>query len=76
MKVTNIILAKRWRNFKTGQTASLYGAVPYCSEQEKKEWHIEVIGYTWKLSDGTIGLGRVPAKTMEEAREVMNRVNG
>ena len=75
MKIHSIILAKRWKNFKTEQTASLYGAVPYCSDAERKDWQVEVVGYTWKLTDGTIGLGRKPVKTYREAEKIMNSFN-
>lgn len=73
MKIKEIILAKRWKNFKTGRTASIYGAVPYTSD--KADWHIETTGYTWLCSDGTVGLGRIPAKTLQEAQQVMDKCN-
>lgn len=36
---------------------------------------IESRGYTWRRKDGTIGLGRQPTKTYEEARELMDLIN-
>ena len=75
MKVTEIIESRKWFNIKTEQTASIFGAVPYYSEADKPNWIIKATGYTWKLDNGTVGLGRVPAKTYEEAKEVMDRVN-
>lgn len=74
MYVVEVIPAKRWRNVKTGQTASLYGAVPYHST-DKTDWALEVTGYTWRKSDGTIGLGRTPAETKDEAIEIMRTIN-
>jgi hypothetical protein len=50
-------------------------AVPYTSNAQKAEWEVVTTGWTWENSNGTIGLGRVPAKTYEEAVEVMNKVN-
>lgn len=75
MKILEIIESKYWKNKITGQTASIYGAVPYTNEQEKDQWEKIVRGYTWRLDNGTVGLGRVPAKTYAEALEVMNRFN-
>lgn len=75
MKIIEVIEAKKWVNKVSGQTASIYGAVPYYGD-DKNNWEIQVVGYTWLKSDGTVGLGRVPAKTKEEAVEVMNKVNG
>lgn len=75
MRILEVIESKRWKNNKTGATASIYGAVPYTSETEKQEWSIETVGFTWRKSDGTIGLGRPPAATYEEAINVMNRIN-
>ena len=74
-RIIEVIESKQWRNTKTGQTASIYGALPYCSETEKENWIIEKRGYTWKRSDGTVGLGRKPAKTYEEAVGVMEKIN-
>ena len=75
MKILEVIESKRWVNKVTGQTASIYGAVPYFGDQGKANWSIEVVGYTWKLDNGTIGLGRIPAKTYEEAIEIMIKFN-
>lgn len=72
--VTEIIPSRRWRH-KSGKAASIYGAVPYVSEAEKADWHIETSGWTWRKSDGTVGLCRPPAATREEAVEIANRVN-
>lgn len=73
--IMKIIESKHWLNKKTGQTASIYGAVPY-NNDDKNDWEIVVRGFTWLKKDGTIGLGRVPAETYEEAIEVMNIING
>lgn len=75
MKVISIVESKRWKNLSNGHTASVYGAVPYRNEAEKRHWIVEVVGYTWQLDNGTIGLGRAPVKTMAEALEVMSIVN-
>lgn len=75
MRVIEVIESKRWRNVNTNATASIYGAVPYTSDADKPNWIIETVGWTWRNDNGTVGLGRAPAKTREEALEVMQRVN-
>jgi len=75
MKVIEIIGSKIWRNKNTGAVASIFGAVPWTNPEDKRSWVIETRGFTWRLDNGTVGLGRVPAKTYEEARKVMNRIN-
>lgn len=76
MRILEVIPSKSWKNTHTGATASLYGAVPYVTTAEAEGWEIVVKGYTWLCSNDTIGLGRPPAKTYEEAVEVMNKFNG
>lgn len=75
MRIIEVIESRRWKNIKTGSTASIYGSVPYANEEEKQHWTIESCGYTWRLDNGTTGLGRMPAKTRDEALEVMNAFN-
>lgn len=57
--------------------ASLYGACPWDGQpgNQRIDWTIETSGWTWENSNGTIGLGRVPAATREEAEEIMRKVN-
>jgi hypothetical protein len=74
MKITSVIPSRRWKH-TSGATASLYGAVPWTDDKDRLNWTVETIGWTWVCSNGTIGLGRVPAKTKEEALAVMERVN-
>jgi hypothetical protein len=63
-----VIPSKQWINSETGQTASIYGAVPYLSESEKAQWSVAVRGYTVRnLKTGAVGIGRMPWKTEEEA---------
>lgn len=75
MRVLEIIESKCWRNKSTGQTVSIYGATPWTLESQKGNWELHTRGYTWRMSNGTIGLCRQPAKTYEEAVEVMERIN-
>jgi len=75
MKILEVIESKRWKNNKTQATASIYGSVPYCTDLDKPNWHIETAGWTWRMDNGTIGLGRVAAKTKEEALEIMEAFN-
>lgn len=75
MIILEVIPAKRYRNIIDGRTCSIYGAVPWYSDSDKANWKIEQYGYTWRTDQGTIGLGRVPASTYNDALEIMNRIN-
>ena len=69
-----IIPSKRWVNNETGQTASIYGSVPYVTIRDKFNWSIEVRGYTVQnLKTGTVGIGHMPWKTEAEAEEWLNQ---
>jgi len=71
MQTIRVIASKHYRHKPTGRTASIYGSAPWRSDAEAKEWAIEVSGFTWEHVDfsgrTTVGLGRVPAKTYEDA---------
>lgn len=75
MRIIEIVESKYWLNIKTKQTASIYGAVPYSNESNKQDWTIVTRGYTWRLDNGTIGLGRMPVKTYDEAKQIMDAFN-
>lgn len=63
-----VIESKRWIG-PNGRTASLYGSVPYTNEADKPLWKIQVIGWTVENTvTGTIGIGRQPWATKEEAQ--------
>ena len=66
---------KKWTNNKTGQSASIYGAAPWHNEEQKKDWQLVTVGFTWRLDNGSVGLGRIPAKTLREAMEIMQNFN-
>jgi hypothetical protein len=74
MHVVEVIEARVWRG-PNGRTVSIRGAVPWTRPEDKALWTMATVGWTWRNSNGTIGLGRVPAKTREEAIEIMERVN-
>lgn len=74
LRIVEIIPARRWRHVD-GRTASLYGSCPWTSAADKANWTMVDDGYTWRRADGTVGIGRRPASTMEEAKAVMDRVN-
>lgn len=76
MKVIEIIESWHWVNIKDGRTASIYGSVPYANDRDAINWRKELRGFTWRLDNGTVGLGRPPAKTRDEAKEVMKKING
>ena len=69
-----VIESRRWRHTgnalypASGRTASPYGAAPWLSENERSAWTLEVVGYTIKHPDGTIGIGKPPFPTREAAQ--------
>lgn len=70
-----VIEAYRWRNVLTGATASLYGAVPWRSADERVAWMRELAGWTLKNPHtGQIGIGRKPCETFAEACELALRL--
>jgi len=66
-----VIESRRWKHKETGATASLYGAVPWSGRpgDKKDDWTLENVGYTIQWADGTIGTGRVPFKSKDEAEK-------
>lgn len=51
-----------------GQRVSPYGSAPWMSDAEKALWHEETVGFTVRNKiNGTVGIGRQPWKTREEA---------
>jgi hypothetical protein len=76
MRVLEVIPSRRWRHV-SGRTASIYGALPWTGAggNTQADWKMETSGWTWVNDNGTIGLGRPPAATREEAEEVMRKVN-
>jgi len=71
MKIVQVIPAEVWQHKVDGRHVSIYGASPY----PKDEWEIVQVGWTWRNSNGTVGLGRVPAKTRKEAVAVKRKNN-
>ena len=70
----------RWKNNKTGQTASFYGARPFFCDAGKEDWDIENQGFTVRFGDGTLGCyglsraiqeGRVDRKSYDSVQEWM-----
>ena len=62
-----IIESKRWKHVN-GSTASIYGACPWMSESDRKNWSLEIAGYTLRnVKTGVVGIGRKPFATYAEA---------
>lgn len=57
-----VIPSRQWHNAETGRTASLYGAAP-----QGDGWQIRNVGYTLRMANGTVGCGRPPFPTREDA---------
>ena len=65
----DIIESKRWV-CNDGRTASIYGAVPWLSDDERKDWTIQIVGWTVQhKKTGTVGIGRMPWKTLKDAED-------
>jgi len=71
MRVVEIIRAKVWEHKETGRHVSIYGASP----GPKDQWELIEIGWTWRLSNGTVGLGIQPVKTRKEAVAKKREIN-
>lgn len=73
MQTIQIIPFRSWVHSVTGAKASVYGSIPWTSAQDKDNWEIVTSGYTWEVVDtfgaATVGLCRVPAKTLSEAQD-------
>jgi hypothetical protein len=68
-----VIPSKVWVNEKTGARASIYGAVPWVFGPQPPEWQVKDHGFTLQMSNGTVGYGRSPLPTKEEAQDVMDK---
>jgi|TARA_B100001094_G_C18102907_1_gene756773 hypothetical protein len=70
MEKIKIIPSRRWKNSKTGETASITSAAPYHNLRTQRDWNVETRGFTVRItkSDGTviIGAGYPPFETHEE----------
>jgi len=64
--IGEVIESKRWIH-KSGATASIYGAAPWTDESDRCNWEVEKVGYTIQWEDGTVGMGRKPFESKEEA---------
>lgn len=66
-----VIKHVHYKNVLTGNTASIYGAVPWVSENEKLAWTTVEEGWTVRNPyTGQVGIGRAPCKTFAEACEL------
>lgn len=70
MIIARVVEHRYWRH-TSGATASLRGAVPYTSEAGRAEWTVVRAGWVWQYENGTVGNGRAPFATEEEARAGM-----
>lgn len=70
MRVVEVIERRAWRNPDKDFSVSVYGAPP-----SGPGWSIVTEGWTWRMSNGTIGLGRPPAKTRDEAERIAAAIN-
>ena len=60
-----------YQNVLTGETASIYGAAPWVSENERLAWTTKQGGWTVRNPlTGQVGIGRRPCATFAEACEL------
>jgi hypothetical protein len=75
MKRYEVIESKCWRH-TSGRAASIYGACPWLCDAERPEWSLEVRGFTIRDNlTNTVGLGRVPWSTREQAQAFADKHN-
>ena len=74
MPVT-VIPSSVWRHAISGKTVSIYGSSPWTSAADKPHWTIVDRGWTIQNPDGTVGCGRPPFATKEEAQALAARLN-
>ena len=73
--ITEVIESKRWKNKTTGHMVSIFGSVPWVNDADRDNWVMVSVGWTWRHRDGSIGLGKTPAKTRDDAIKEMDRIN-
>lgn len=67
-----VIPSKTWVH-SSGRKASIYGACPWTSETDRPNWQVVSDGFTIRDNrTNTVGMGRPPFKTAEEARVQIN----
>lgn len=69
-----VIPSRIWRH-RSGAGASPYGAVPWTGApgNRKEDWHMEDMGWTIQWSDGTVGIGRQPFTSKDDAEDWLRR---
>lgn len=71
-----VVESKQWVNKTTGQTASVFGAVPWTRPSEKSHWSMESVGWTVRDNrNGTVGIGRQPWKSKAQAQAWVDKEN-
>jgi len=74
MRTYEVIESKVWVR-DDGMKASIYGAVPWTSEEEESRWKMITNGWVIVNPDGTIGQGHPPCKTRKEAQDKADKWN-
>ncbi len=72
-----VIPSRRYRNLKNDRKASIYGACPWTGARDdtKADWVLETVGWTVRDNNtNTVGFGRVPWATQEEAQAFADSV--
>ena len=59
-----------------GRKASIYGACPWTSDEEKTRWQLVNNGFTvYDAHFNTYGLGRPPFKSISDAESFVAKIN-
>lgn len=72
---TGEVVPSRVLVHRSGRTASPYGAVPWTGAPGDREsdWQVQDRGWTIRWSDGTVGIGRQPFETREQAEAWLDK---
>lgn len=70
-----VIVSRIWLHAKNGRTASIYGSCPWTNDNDKPNWSVVERGWTIQNPDGTIGCGRPPCATRQEAQDLADKLN-
>lgn len=77
MKRYEAVARRYYRNLNTGLTASIYGAAPWTSEADAKNWRVMENGWTVhdRVSNTTGVYACPPGSSKEHAEAVAERLN-
>ena len=69
------VIERSFFRHKNGRVVSVYGAVPWGNEIDKKEWELVTEGYTIQNRNGTVGSYGLRNHDFESVVAFVNRMN-